>query len=152
MKFADPLKKMIRVLFEASNSSPARTEQAIEGCYKETPLPELGWNTPRVAMQTLGEEWGRQIMGEDLWTEIYLDRVYALLSKGKSVVTDDVRYPNEAGTVRALKGTVVSIFRDYPDAPSTHTSEVLDYEVDDHIPNILDQQGFEESIRARFLR
>lgn len=59
--------------------------------------------TPRHIMQTLGTEWGRQLIHPDVWTRAMAGRV-----AGRRVVIDDVRFPNEAAFVRE-RGVLVHL-------------------------------------------
>lgn len=43
-------------------------------------------------MQTLGSEWGRQLIGPDLWVDAWRD----VAARYQRVVVDDVRFVNEA--------------------------------------------------------
>lgn len=109
VKFADPLKNMIRALLAASGMPAAEIERRIEGDLKETPEPILGGRTPRYAMQTLGTEWGRELITPDLWTGIARAQIVAHLQAGRDVVIDDCRFDNEAAVVRDLGGMIVEL-------------------------------------------
>lgn len=98
VKFAGPLKDMLR--------SIGLSEEQIEGSFKEEPCEWLQGKTPRQAMQTLGCEWGRDCIGPDLWTELWVRRVNLIIAEGGRVVVDDCRFPNEASEVRSLGGVV----------------------------------------------
>lgn len=102
VRFAGPLKEMMRAL--------GLTEAEIEGDRKEVPCELLGGRTPRYAMQTIGTEWGRNIIARDLWIRAWRAAVDKLPA-GASVVVDDCRFPNEADAVRALGGVLVRIVR-----------------------------------------
>ena len=101
VKFADPLKTMLRSL--------GLTEEDIEGRYKETPNALLCGKTPRHAMQTLGTEWGRGQIGDHLWTTLWKVKVAKYLARGMSVVCDDLRFPNESMAVRDAGGVIVRL-------------------------------------------
>ena len=58
-------------------------------------------NTRRL-QQTLGTEWGRDLIGPDLWVDIWRRRVTA--PPLGPIVADDVRMLNEAAAVRSLGG------------------------------------------------
>ena len=71
---------------------------------KDEPLPGLHDVSPRRLMQTLGTEWGRHIVDEDLWCEV-LDRKVAEFEKEINeedkdlvpvIIVPDVRFDNEA--------------------------------------------------------
>jgi hypothetical protein len=78
------------------------------GDLKEKPSPYLGGQTPRHAMQTLGTEWGRELIHPDLWTNVWKNKVQTGLDQ---VVTEDLRHKNEAEAVRSLGGKVIRIMR-----------------------------------------
>ena len=120
VRFAGRLKDMMRAL--------GLSEREIEGDLKEKPCALLAGKTPRYAMQTIGTEWGRDIIDHDLWVRVWADRV-AKLPAGKPVVVDDCRFPNEAATVRALGGNIVRIMRPGAGTSSAHLSETHTHEM-----------------------
>src|SRR5688572_26446471 len=60
VSFADPLKEML-IAF-------GLTAEQVYGNEKEIPTGILAGHTPRYAMQTLGTEWGRDLIHTNLWT------------------------------------------------------------------------------------
>lgn len=72
--------------------------------FKEDPHPVLGGKSPRYAMQTIGTEWGRDMIAGDLWVRVARRRIQQLLKNGQRVVVSDVRFPNEAELVLELGG------------------------------------------------
>ena len=91
---------------------------------KESPMPVLE-HSYRTLMQTLGTEWGRNMVGHGLWVRVlehHLGLDVAQPVHDRIVVTD-VRYPNEAALLRQHGGHLVGITR--PDAPAVrpHSSE-----------------------------
>lgn len=133
-KFAGPLKAMLRGYYRSQRLTYQEIEARIEGDLKETPDPLLGGQTPRLAMQTLGTEWGREIIAPDFWIEALRGPVEADLAQGLKVVIDDCRFPNEAALVRALGGEVVMLLRGSGPAGS-HASEAFAFEPDRRIAN-----------------
>lgn len=115
LKFAGPLKAMMRCL--------GLGDREIEGDLKEEPHPVLNYKTPRYAMQTIGTEWGRELIGENLWVNVAMESANAVLDEGGKVVIDDCRFPNEASAVRKARGLVVEILRPGLISASTHASE-----------------------------
>jgi hypothetical protein len=101
VKFAGPLKRMLR--------SIGLSEEEIEGGKKEVPSSLLCGKSPRHAMQTLGTEWGRDLIGPDFWVNLWEFTTCEVLSEGGKVVVDDCRFPNEAEMVRKLGGKIVTI-------------------------------------------
>lgn len=101
VKFAGPLK--------AAFAAMGFSQEQIEGDLKETPCAWLNFKTPRHAMQTLGTEWGRNCIGEDFWSELWVHHANKVLADGRRVVVDDCRFPNEATAVRGLGGVIIKL-------------------------------------------
>lgn len=120
-KMAGPLKDMLRAI--------GLTDEHIEGRLKEKPCDLLCGRTPRHAMQTLGTEWGRNIIAEDLWIRLWEHSIRGL----ERVVVDDVRFANEADAVRRAGGIVVRLTTvddlAHKDGEG-HASEEVDFEPD----------------------
>ena len=110
--FADPIRKMLAPLGIDMNDPywQARKEQVI---------PALGVS-PRRLMQTLGTEWGRQLINPDLWLILAKQ---LLLNYGPGMVIADVRFENEAAWVREQGGRVIHIERPDNVAVEAHASE-----------------------------
>ena len=136
VKFAGVLKGMLVFLYEYAGLDPWEIEERMEGKRKEQPDQFLCGASPRRAMQTLGGEWGRDAINPLLWVSLWKARVSRLLTAGINVVVDDVRYQNEADTVRELGGCIIEIVRPglALDVPS-HPSEVMDFDADAAILN-----------------
>ena len=96
-------------------------EEHIHGSLKETPQDILCGKTPRWAMQSLGDEWGRQQIGQDLWVRLAeanlqeVVRQLTILRRGEAgeiaVVIDNIRYPNELEMVRRQQGQLFLVRR-----------------------------------------
>lgn len=125
LAFADPLKGML--------ASVGFTPEQLYGSEKEAVIADLGV-TPRAAMQSLGTDWGRDMVHPDIWVNLWTRKARALLAAGAHVVADDVRFPNEVAAIRALGGEVWRV-----DRPGTvqmaHASETHDLEADATILN-----------------
>jgi len=124
IKFAEPIKAMLRAI--------GLEWRELEGDLKEAPCPILGGKTPRFAMQTLGTEWGRQTIYQDIWVEAWAALVKKALDSGESIVCDDVRFPNEVATIKSLGGKIIDIVNPRAqDNVYAHVSEteILDYDV-----------------------
>lgn len=105
LRFADPLKQMLRAFYRTVGLPDSDIEARIEGELKEVPCPHLRGKTPRYAMQTLGTEWGRQLIADDLWVSVLRTRA---ANAGKAVVSD-VRFDNECAAIRDAGGQVYRI-------------------------------------------
>lgn len=81
--FADPIKEMLRAIGVDCSDD------------KKAVVSDDYGVTPRHMMQTLGTEWGRQTIDNDIWV-----KAFARLNAGKCVIVPDVRFENEAALVR----------------------------------------------------
>ena len=122
VKFAGGLKAMLHALLDYSLIQASTIDAMIEGDLKETPASILSHHTPRHAMQTLGTEWGRNLIGQDFWVQIAASRIQQIRSFNSPVVVDDCRYPNEATLIRQLGGTIWKLSRPGA-AVDSHSSE-----------------------------
>ncbi|MBW2675615.1 MAG: hypothetical protein JRD89_19770 [Deltaproteobacteria bacterium] len=92
--------------------------------------------TPRVMMQTLGTEWGRDMISSTIW----LDRLEWSLRQNPNadVVVSDLRFDNEADMIRGMGGVIIHIERPGNTILDEHESErgihVLEAE-DYYLPN-----------------
>lgn len=65
----------------------------------------------RAYLQGLGTEVGREMIGEDVWSEIARKKISRLLESGRSVAITATRFLNELDMVRSLGGLTVWIER-----------------------------------------
>jgi hypothetical protein len=146
--FAEPLKRMVRQFLEDAGFTADEIRHYMsEG--KETSLPGL-WDRPTTArhlMQTLGTEWGRELVGGGIWLKLW----GSSLGEGR-VVVDDVRFPNEAEEVKARGGVVWLIERDVQSSAAVlgHKSESglgNDYEFDSVLYNRGTIQELQNSVK-----
>lgn len=124
VKFADPLKNMLRTLMRDMGYCEDDVERSVEGDLKEAEIPEIGV-TMRHLMVTLGTEWGRDAVRPDLWTRLWEARADSFTD----VVVDDVRFPNEVALIRQRGGMIWRIER-HGLVSSGHVSERLEVEPD----------------------
>ena len=140
VRFAGPLKAMM-IAF-------GLTERQVDGDEKEVPCGLLGGQTPRHAMQTLGTEWGREMIDRDLWLRAWEHKVAPILLAGGRVVVDDCRFVNEASVVWAAGGKLIHL--EAPGAPAIdtrHRSERIEFLYDLTIQNDR-QPGFFDKLDA----
>jgi hypothetical protein len=112
LAFMDPLKDMLRAI--------GLSEEELNGQLKTKPSARLLGKTPRQAMQTLGTEWGRQMVANDLWVHLWSLRAERASTH---VVCDDLRFKNESRMVRVLGGKVWRVDR-LGIRPGIHASEL----------------------------
>lgn len=116
--FADNLKMM------AAKGLNIPIKYFYDRTLKESIIPHLGVS-PRVIIQTLGTEWGRNTINNNIWIdllhkdiEVYNDR---------DIVITDVRFQNEIDYVEKNNGKVYTVVRNDTSAVgiSGHSSELL---------------------------
>ena len=126
LKMAYPIKKML--------SSVGLSYYHLEGDNKEIEAELLCGKTPRFAMQTLGTEWGRKIIGDNIWVNLWSTKAEELTSMNQGVVADDVRFENEVKIIKDMGGIIVRMTR--PSSVKTsHESESQDFDADLVIEN-----------------
>jgi len=120
---ADPMKNMLMAL--------GLTKDHVDGPLKDLPCDLLGGRTPRWGLQSIGKEWGRDLMHPDLWIIQWDNNI-----KGhKRVVADGVRFENEVLKIKLLGGLIIRIRRPSVEGQSSHESELYattlkaDYEI-----------------------
>lgn len=102
VRFAEPLKNMLRAFYATHNVPAGIVERKIEGDLKEQPCDLLAGKSPRYAMQTLGTEWGRNLIDPDFWINSFKTRVVG----NEKVAVPDVRFANECAAVHDVGGHV----------------------------------------------
>lgn len=100
--FAGPLKAMLREL--------GLSGEQLDGAAKERESDLLCGRTARYAMQTLGTEWGRQIIHPDLWVRAWEYRLTAW-PDGVNAVVEDCRFENEVAAIRRQRHGKVWLVR-----------------------------------------
>lgn len=122
--------------------------------HKERAIPWLG-KSPRELLQTLGTEWGRGMVREDIWIKIAMRRASEYEREGWHVVITDVRFQNEAETIRHAGGQVWRVER--PGAglggpAGEHSSEqgVPDHLVNQVVRNVGTLDDLDEAVNSAF--
>ncbi len=124
-RFADPIKKMLMSGFNLELND-------VDGGSKELPSSKLLNKTPRYAMMTLGTEWGRIMIGQDVWINAWSNTI----PKHGPISVDDMRFPNEYDFVKnVMDGIVIRIHREGFNIDGSHASESHDLPYDFIIPN-----------------
>lgn len=114
--FADPLYDALIAMLQIDEERFRARET------KEQPIPGLGVS-PRVLLQTLGTEWGRNLIHPNWWVKIARQRIMQRIQSGYDVVITDVRFQNEVDLVRELGGELIRLARhDVPEV-APHVSE-----------------------------
>jgi len=122
IKFAGALKAMVTTFLTQLQYDTPDIEDMIEGARKEEIIPEIGVST-RHLMQTLGHEWGRLQVAEDVWLTVIQEKIN-FAPEGFHLVIDDCRYQNEADFIRDNGGIIIRVERDeVTNSEDLHPSE-----------------------------
>lgn len=123
--FARPLKEALNVMFGWTMAQWDDRE------WKETTQPDIG-RSPRYLAQTLGTEWGRDLVHSQLWIKL------AQRQLKRPAVFPDVRFENEAKFIHDNDGILIRIDRDV-EAVNIHSSEGILLPFDHVINNNFDK-------------
>lgn len=117
IQLADPIYEMLAVMLGVT------VERLREREFKESPVAWVG-KSPRELLQTLGTEWGRNTIRQDLWIIVAKRRIADMLEAGRRpVVVADVRFDNEAEMIHDHGGVVWKILRNDDRDSDGHSSE-----------------------------
>ena len=92
VSFASPLYAMLGALLGDDVVNAARGANV-----KGEPLPGLCGKSLREGLQTLGTEWGREMIGHDLW----INHLFEEAEGRRAIAVDDLRFPDEYEALRA---------------------------------------------------
>jgi hypothetical protein len=115
LAFADPMRQALMII-NPKLDSITHVSDFVE---------DYGWDiakkNPEVRrlLQLLGTDFGRKMLGDDVWIKIALSGI----KPEDKVVISDVRFPNEADAIRKLGGIVWRINRRNHSAVNGHVSE-----------------------------
>jgi hypothetical protein len=109
--FAKPLKDAVATIFdwprhllEGDTKESREWRENVDSWWSEA----LGWEvTPRLILQKMGTEAGRNVFGKPLWTSALIKR----LSARKNYVITDVRFVNEIEALKGCGGHVIRVRR-----------------------------------------
>ena len=142
--FAEPLKAMLRAL--------GLDEQDLNGWRKEEINHEF-YASPRHMMQTLGTEWGRDSINENIWVIAAAKRIQHLsqVQPDTTIIVTDVRFENEADFIRK-HGFLIHIERPIQRIDgSTHRSE-NPIRINEAEDSVIVNDGDLEQLREEALR
>ena len=100
LAFADPIYDAVAAI------TGMRRRELEDRAIKERVIPWLG-KSPRELLQTLGTEWGRNTVREDIW----IQRAMQAARHYSRVAICDCRFANEAEAVRRAGGFVWQVRR-----------------------------------------
>lgn len=115
MAFADPIR-------QALLSMGVPSSYIYDRDLKELEVPGFGASYRKLA-QTLGTEWGREMIGADIWLRVLETRLMGLHRKPDVLLITDVRMQNEADWIRNHGGMIVRVERQGLTGVRPHLSE-----------------------------
>jgi len=75
--------------------------------------------TPRLILQILGTECGRDLIHENIWVNATLGKI----NENNNIIITDCRFPNELFGIKKKNGIVIRVIRPEKVSTSTHSSE-----------------------------
>ena len=150
VSFADPLKDGLCAMFKMTRKELEKIKE------DKTPLHGIG-QTARYLMQTLGTDWGRNMVNPDIWLILAQARIQQMIHDvDKSrVVVSDVRFTNEAKLIRDLGGIVVFITNSdrvqnrLNGGEMTHESESYLNDIYTQADSVIDNSGSLVSLQVK---
>ncbi len=112
--FADPIRDMIAAGFDIPFADMLDQQK------KNAPDYFMG-NSLRHMMQTLGTEWGRHLIHQNIWLEVARKKIVSYDSDDTTVFVTDVRFDNEAYLIHDLGGVIIEIIRPDTNILDEHT-------------------------------
>lgn len=119
LNFSNPLKNMTKELL--SYLGVDNINEKLYGSEKEKIIDDLYVST-RYIMQTLGTDWGRELIDDKLWVKAFNKRLNQIESD--IVINDSVRFINEILYINQLKKSLtVKIKKPELEVDDNHKSE-----------------------------
>ncbi|AJD82933.1 deoxynucleoside monophosphate kinase [Achromobacter phage JWF] len=156
VKFAAPIKNMLATLLIYMGDSPDAAIHSMEDAMmKSLPIKELFGITPRRLQQTMGTEWGRNLIHPLIWTRLAQLKIeqHHRVSPGHVILVDDLRFGTEYDMLeQTFDTTFVKVVAPWAPQPDTsHVSEIpLPDELFDHV--IINQKNEQDELRAAMNR
>jgi hypothetical protein len=95
-------------------------------------LDELGSITPRYLCQTLGTEWGRELIHSNVWILLWKFKVKTLMQEKRCICVDDCRFVNEFDSIKQLGGQIWNVSRPDHKVNSSIISHASEGNLDAH--------------------
>lgn len=123
-RFSDPIKRVVGLLLIYAGYDPDIARLMLDGDLKEKPIPMWNNVTTRYLMQTLGTDWGRNMVHPEMWVRAAMTEIlYAVEDKETPVVVDDMRFPNEYDAMARQGATLIRVETPEQQASAAHASE-----------------------------
>ena len=128
--FADPLRDML--------SQIGFNEEHFNGDLKNIGLSQFGNKSYREIIQTLGTDWGREMIHPDIWINRMNDRLNNI-PKDVWLIVDDIRFENEYNFLKEKGFSIIKVISTTDDyKEDKHISEQLNVEADYQLYNTFD--------------
>lgn len=114
MAFADPIKDALGTIYDVDIKTLEATHS------KDDIIPGIGTSL-RELYQTLGTDWGREMIDKKLWVRLAARKIDTLT--GRDICMTDVRFDNEADFIRRRGGVIICLFRPGVQSTRQHCSE-----------------------------
>jgi len=113
LSFATPMKKMVSTILPLGMG--AFTQEN-----KNDPAHGLCGKSPRYLLEAIGTEWGKELIGQEIWLEIVANQIHT--GGADTYVIDDLRTDQEARYIHELGGMVIELSRAGVDYDRTHVT------------------------------
>ena len=125
LSFATPLKAMLESLVEfVQPGNPIPPHEYTKGSRKDDPLDWADGHTMRHLMQTLGTEWGRDLIAPSFWADLLIHRAVHIADPNvHAIIFDDCRFETERASIEGAGGKVFELVRYGATYPEGHRSE-----------------------------
>jgi hypothetical protein len=97
--FAEPMKEACRVIF-------GWNDEHLHGELKDVVDPIFN-TSPRHALQTLGTQWGRELVNSNIWLIAAQNKI----NQSENLILTDVRFDNEADLILSNGGIIIRVNR-----------------------------------------
>jgi hypothetical protein len=120
--FSGPIKMMVESLLIVHGYSYSQIKFYLhDPVGKEIPIDLIaGKPSARKLLQTLGTEWGRELISPEIWVNAWREECLA-----KKFIADDVRFIGEVNVVKSLHGQIVAVVGHNELVCGEHKSEML---------------------------
>lgn len=106
LHMGQPIKEMLRAFGLNESELHGPPEVRAEASAK------LAGKSPRFAMQTLGTDWGREMISKRIWADHLKRRLIELsIDQVHKIVVDDLRFPEDFEAILEAGGTIVRVVR-----------------------------------------
>lgn len=119
LAFAAPIRDMAKAL---ARHADLDSTWCNDRHLKEQPMPVLEHSYRELA-QTLGTEWGRELIDGAMWIRIVDRKLDGALLSAPGVVITDLRFDNEAAWLKRRGGAIVRVSRESAKPVRQHVSE-----------------------------